>query len=49
VKHETIYSCSVVDSLPFKAGDYEITLNVPPDTWLNFYPAKGWQKPTTKP
>ena len=39
----------VVDSLPFKAGDYEITLNVPPDTWLNFYPAKGWQKPTAKP
>jgi hypothetical protein len=39
----------VVDSLPFKAGDYEITLNMPPDTWVNFYPAKGWQKATAKP
>ena len=39
----------VVDSLPFKAGNYEITLNMPPDTWVNFYPAKGWQKATAKP
>ena len=34
----------VVDSLPFKEGDYEITLNVPPDTWLNFYPGNSWKR-----
>src|SRR3954471_7160194 len=39
----------VVDSLPFKAGNYEITLNMPPDTWVNFYPAKRWQKAAAKP
>ena len=47
--NETDSKDFVVDSLPFKAGDYEITLNMPPDTWVNFYPAKGWQKATAKP
>jgi hypothetical protein len=39
----------VVDSLPFKPGAYEITLNVPPNTWLNYYPASGWKKSAAKP
>jgi hypothetical protein len=39
----------VVDSLPFKAGDYEITLNVPPETWVNYYPASAWKKTGNKP
>ena len=47
--NETDSKDFVVDSLPFKAGNYEITLNMPPDTWVNFYPAKGWQKATAKP
>jgi len=47
--NETDSKDFVVDSLPFKAGNYEITLNMPPDTWVNFYPAKGWQKAAAKP
>jgi len=47
--NETDSKDFVVDSLPFKAGNYEITLNMPPDTWVSFYPAKGWQKATAKP
>jgi len=47
--NETDSKDFVVDSLPFKAGSYEITLNMPPDTWVNFYPAKGWQKAAAKP
>src|SRR5262245_60097448 len=31
----------LVDSVPFKAGDYEIELVSPEGKWL-FYPAKGW-------
>jgi len=39
----------VVDSLPFRDGDYEMTLNVPPETWVNYYPASGWKKAQAKP
>jgi len=35
----------VVESLPFKAGDYEITLN----TGLNYYPAGAWKKVGSNP
>ena len=41
---DTVSTDFVVDSLPFKSGDFEITLNVPPDTWVNYYPAKLWKK-----
>ena len=47
--NETDSKDFVVDSLPFKAGNYEITLNMPPDTWVNFYPAKAWKKTAAKP
>jgi hypothetical protein len=39
----------VVDSLPFKTGDYEITLGVPPETWVNYYAASAWKKVAAKP
>jgi hypothetical protein len=36
----------VVDSLPFKAGAYEITLKVTSVPSLNYYPASSWKTAT---
>ncbi len=41
---ETVSKDFVVESVPFKAGDYEITLDMPADTWVNYYPASLWKK-----
>ena len=41
---ETVSKDFVVESVPFKAGDYEITLDMPVDMWVNYYPAKLWKK-----
>jgi len=34
----------LVDSLPFKSGDYEIDLTKDPEGKSLFYPARGWKK-----
>ena len=41
---DTVSKDFVVESVPFKAGDYEITLDMPADVWVNYYPAKLWKK-----
>jgi len=41
---ETVSKDFVVESVPFKAGDYEITLEMPADVWVNYYPAALWKK-----
>jgi hypothetical protein len=41
---ETVSKDFVVEAVPFKAGDYEITLNMPAETWVNYYPATLWKK-----
>jgi hypothetical protein len=41
---ETVSKDFVVESVPFKPGDYEITLDMPADTWVNYYPARLWKK-----
>lgn len=41
---ETVSKDFVVESVPFKAGDYEITLEMPADVWVSYYPATLWKK-----
>ena len=43
---ETVSTDFVVDAVRFRAGNYEITLDVLPDTWVNYYPASLWKKAT---
>ena len=44
IAEETVSKDFVVESVPFKAGDYEITLEMPADVWVQYYPAKLWTK-----
>jgi len=41
---ETVSKDFVVEAVPFKAGDYEITLDMPADIWVNYYPARLWKQ-----
>jgi hypothetical protein len=43
---ETVSKDFVVESVPFKPGDYEVTLVMPADTWVNYYPASLWKRVT---
>ena len=46
IAEETVSKDFVVESVPFEAGDYEITLDMPADVWVNYYPASLWKKVT---